>query len=81
MVHTSYSLFHASVKSTGNGEAIITLDSKVVYNHYGTKNGISDGFGGYIDERAEVMLLSRNIVIKGTDEPAPYDLEGGASSR
>jgi len=38
---------------------------------------VPDGFGGYIDETAEVALLTRNIVITGSDEAAPYNLEGG----
>lgn len=56
---------------------IITLDSRVNWNHWGEQFGIPDGFGGFIDERAEVALLSRNIMITGQDEPAPNQLEGG----
>ena len=55
---------------------MITLDGPLMYDHYGTYNGLSDGFGGYVDERSEVMLISRNIQITGTDEPPPHDLEG-----
>ena len=45
--------------------------------HYGNPYGIPDGFGGFVDERAEVALLNRTIVIRGLDEPAPYQYEGG----
>jgi len=31
----------------------------------GTPRAIPDGFGGFVDERAEVALLSRNIVLTG----------------
>lgn len=48
----------------------------MVYKHWGNLTGVTDGFGGYVDERAEVMLLTRNIVITGTEEPSPYQLEG-----
>jgi len=55
----------------------LTLDKPLTYNHYGNPLGVPDGFGGYIDETAEVALLSRNIVVTGSDEAAPYGLEGG----
>lgn len=65
-----------SVTSTGSGQSIISLRQPLKYKHYGTIHGLSDGFGGFVDERAEVLLLSRRIVITSTDEPAPYNLEG-----
>lgn len=57
--------------------SIITLSQALQWMHFGDPKGVRDGFGGYIDERGEVALLSRNIVITGTDEPAPYNYEGG----
>lgn len=55
----------------------LTLDKALQWSHWGNARGIPDGFGGFVDERAEVALLSRNIVITGVDEPAPYQYEGG----
>ena len=53
---------------------MITLDKPLKYMHYGLTE--TDGFGGTVDQRTEVALLTRNIVITGTDEPAPSDLDG-----
>lgn len=55
----------------------IRLESAVKNKHIGDARAIPDGFGGFIDQRAEVALLSRNIQIQGLQEGAPYDLEGG----
>lgn len=55
--------------------AVITLNKAVKYEHFGNAK-LSDGLGGYVDQRAEVALLSRNIQIKGMVEPPPYDLDG-----
>jgi len=63
--------------STAPGSCEVLLARPLVYNHFGDPKGVPDGFGGYIEEAAEVALLTRNIVITGTDEPAPYSLEGG----
>lgn len=49
--------------------------------HYGEPNSLSDGFGGFVDERAEVALLDRNIVVMGTKEDEPYNLEGTVSHK
>lgn len=57
--------------------SIITLDGSLRWMHYGDPRGVPDGFGGYVDERAEVALLSRRIVITGEDEPPPHQYEGG----
>lgn len=43
-----------------NSTTLISLDGPLRYNHYGQVNGLNDGFGGFIEERAEVMLLSKN---------------------
>lgn len=61
----------------GSQRLHLALDQPLNFNHYGDPRGIPDGFGGHIDETAEVAVLARNIVIAGTDEPAPHDLEGG----
>ena len=57
------------------------LDHSFQYMHYGQFQGLPDGLGGYVDERAEVALLSRRITIFGTAEAAPYDLEGEVAER
>ena len=44
---------------------LISLSAPLKNNH--------EGLGPI---RAEVALLNRTIVIQGTDEPAPYQLEG-----
>eukprot|EP00271_Cylindrocystis_brebissonii_P022455 TRINITY_DN8652_c0_g1_i1.p1 TRINITY_DN8652_c0_g1~~TRINITY_DN8652_c0_g1_i1.p1 ORF type:complete len:1139 (-),score=148.93 TRINITY_DN8652_c0_g1_i1:828-4244(-) len=54
-----------------------TLDRPLKYMHWGGNQTLSDGFGGFIDESAEVALLSRNIVIKGTEESGANSLQGG----
>lgn len=54
----------------------ITLNKAFTWMHFGDAKGIPDGFGGFVDERAEVALLSRNIVLTGVDEPPPYQYEG-----
>eukprot|EP00271_Cylindrocystis_brebissonii_P021385 TRINITY_DN7575_c0_g1_i1.p1 TRINITY_DN7575_c0_g1~~TRINITY_DN7575_c0_g1_i1.p1 ORF type:complete len:1194 (-),score=130.61 TRINITY_DN7575_c0_g1_i1:1675-5256(-) len=66
-----------SVVSIGAGRSFITLSGAMRYMHYGSPNTLTDGFGGFLDQQAEVVLVSRNIVIMGTDEPSPYQLEGG----
>ena len=55
----------------------LSLDHSFAYNHYGQYQGLPDGLGGFVDERAEVALLSRNILIFGTEEEGAYKLEGG----
>lgn len=59
-----------------NSRTKISLDKELQYMHYGRPNSLSDGFGGFIEQRAEVALLDRNIKVTGTQEPAPFDLEG-----
>jgi len=82
---TSYFSLHEDVvtitkkQHLGKNKYRLTLNKGLTFNHSGDPLGIPDGFGGYIDETAEVALLRRNIVITGTDEPAPHELEGGTS--
>eukprot|EP00271_Cylindrocystis_brebissonii_P008679 TRINITY_DN23152_c0_g1_i1.p1 TRINITY_DN23152_c0_g1~~TRINITY_DN23152_c0_g1_i1.p1 ORF type:complete len:1355 (+),score=152.80 TRINITY_DN23152_c0_g1_i1:1043-5107(+) len=70
------------ISKSVNGKTTISLDAAFVYMHWGDLKGLSDGFGGYIDQTAEVALLSKRIVIKGTEEGSvpvtdPYYLQGG----
>lgn len=57
------------------GVTELRLNRPLRYNHYGRY--VPDGFKGAIDERAEVALLTRNIVIRGSVEQGPHKLEGG----
>ena len=51
----------------------ITLTAALKYSHWGTIQSIS---GATVDQRAEVGLLSRNIVIEGDPATAPNGLGG-----
>lgn len=45
----------------------MTFRSALKFNHYGAAQPISTK-NGTLDMRAQVILLSRNVVIEGTDE-------------
>lgn len=60
----------------GATNSTVLLDKPLKYMHYGQPRSLDDGFGGFIDQRAEVALLSRNIVITGTKEAPPKQREG-----
>ena len=49
------------------GNPIITLDSALVYSHFAGVESVGSE-GDFIEMRAEVGLLTRNIVIKGDDD-------------
>lgn len=53
------------------------MNSRFQYKHFGDPRGLPDGFGGFIDERAEVGLLTRRIRISSPTEPEPNALHGG----
>ncbi|CAI5467409.1 unnamed protein product [Closterium sp. Yama58-4] len=74
---TLHSLRLPSVTTFPNGTSLLTLSSPLAYSHFGDPLGVPDGFGGYIDERAEVALLSRTVTITSVPESSPYDREGG----
>ncbi|CAI5492091.1 unnamed protein product, partial [Closterium sp. Naga37s-1] len=60
-----------------SGGSKIFLEKPLRLMHFGDPKGVPDGYGGFVDQRAEVALLNRSIAITGTDEPAPYHREGG----
>ncbi|CAI5994927.1 unnamed protein product [Closterium sp. NIES-64] len=62
---------------TGPSSSIISLYRPLKHSHDGEKNAVRDGFGGTVDVRAEVALLTRNIVIQGVHEQPPYQYDGG----
>ena len=51
---------------TAIDQGTITLDSPLDFYHYGTADSTGDTYNG-IDIRNEVLLLTRNIVIRGED--------------
>ncbi|GJP29908.1 hypothetical protein CLOM_g20367 [Closterium sp. NIES-68] len=66
-----------AVTTFPNGTSLLTLSRPLSYSHFGDPLGVPDGFGGYINERAEVALLSRTVTITSTPEASPYEKEGG----
>ncbi|CAI7748593.1 unnamed protein product [Closterium sp. NIES-53] len=64
-----------SVTAVGGNKWKVALSAPLSYSHFGEV--VSDGFGGTIDERGEVVLLNRTVVIRGEDEAAPHNWEGG----
>lgn len=49
---------------------IAQLDRPLTYYHYGAANSTASYYGGIVDIRGEVMLLSRNVKIVGNDSDA-----------
>lgn len=54
-----------SVKIVSINDSLITVEPALKYNHFG--NSIINTVKGNLDMRAEVMLLTRNVVITGDD--------------
>ncbi|CAI6007157.1 unnamed protein product [Closterium sp. NIES-64] len=63
------------VTAVGGSKWKVALSAPLSYSHFGEV--VPDGFGGTIDERGEVVLLNRTVTIRGEDEAAPYNWEGG----
>lgn len=66
-----------AVAPAGQGHTWIRVKERLRWNHVGDPRGVSDGLGGAVHERAEVALLSRNIVITGVSETGDARFEGG----
>ena len=62
-----------TITNVAAGGTVITLDEPLTYNHFGK---ILSYGGKDIDMRAEVGLLSRNIVILGDDQSASTETGG-----
>lgn len=66
-----------------NGGRTLTLEAALAHSHTGTTQSYSNGLSSpnertwVLDERAEVGLLSRNIVIRGTPGSGELALTGG----
>ncbi|CAI7857081.1 unnamed protein product, partial [Closterium sp. NIES-54] len=65
------------VRRVSPSSSIISLYRPLKHSHDGERNAVRDGFGGTVDVRAEVALLTRNIVIQGVHEQPPYQYDGG----
>jgi hypothetical protein len=59
----------ASITSYNNVTGVVTLNKKLSYYHWGALTSTGPQYNG-VDMRGEVMLLSRNIKIKGNDTDA-----------
>jgi hypothetical protein len=59
---------YAEIVGYDSDTGIVTLDQNLTYYHFGAEKSTGDNnnFGG-VDMRGEVILLSRNIKITGTD--------------
>ncbi|CAI5994803.1 unnamed protein product [Closterium sp. NIES-65] len=68
---------HDGERNAVRDGSIISLYRPLKHSHDGEKNAVRDGFGGTVDVRAEVALLTRNIVIQGVHEQPPYQYDGG----
>ncbi|MEM7490468.1 MAG: G8 domain-containing protein, partial [Pseudomonadota bacterium] len=58
---------------TGIDGGTISFDTPLDYDHYGAQQVLSDG--EVLDMRAEVANLSRNIVIRGEEDPNEKELK------
>ncbi|CAI5504733.1 unnamed protein product [Closterium sp. Naga37s-1] len=65
----------ASGPGKSDGRYKIYLKTALKKRHDGVK--ISDGVGGTVGIYGEVALLDRHIAITGSNEPAPYQYDGG----
>ncbi|CAI5470029.1 unnamed protein product [Closterium sp. Yama58-4] len=65
------------VRRINPSSSVISLYRPLKHSHDGERHAVRDGFGGTVDVRAEVALLTRNIVIQGVHEQPPYQYDGG----
>lgn len=63
---SEYAIISSYDRATGE----LVLDRALAAYHYGASNSTASIYGGIVDIRAEVFLLSRNIKIAGADEEA-----------
>eukprot|EP00850_Spirogloea_muscicola_P025667 SM003864S14612 [mRNA] locus=s3864:50:954:+ [translate_table: standard] len=61
-----------------SGGSALSLAGQLAYSHQGTllPAPLFDGAAVALDQCAEVALLTRNVAVRGLDEPSPFDLEG-----
>lgn len=63
---------YAEIVSYSNFTGETVISKQLSYYHYGRKASTESSYNG-VDMRAEVYLLSRNIVIQGADPETPLD--------
>ena len=65
--------FIQSIDRTNISNPVITLDSQMLYTHFAK----TENYGGVdIDIRAEVGLLTRNVVYRGDPETSSANMYG-----
>jgi hypothetical protein len=65
-----YDIDYAVVSAYNSATGQVTLDRALSAYHYGASTSSASTYGGVIDIRAEVVMLSRNIKISGEDVEA-----------
>jgi hypothetical protein len=68
---------HRTILAIADDKKTITLDQALDYKHFASTQYVGDD-GDFIDERAEVGLLSRNVVFRGDPETTPENEYGAA---
>ena len=61
---------HRTIKSVDSTRKILTLDQPLSHKHFAETYNVGT-LGEFIDMRAEVGLLSRNVVFRGDLETSP----------
>jgi hypothetical protein len=64
-----FELDTATITSYSSETGVATLDRKLSYYHWGASTSTGPQYSG-VDMRGEVMLLTRNIKIRGNDTDA-----------
>jgi hypothetical protein len=57
-----------AIDRSNPSKPILTLDKELVYKHFASTEVVGDGEDDFIDIRAEVGLLSRNVRYRGDPE-------------
>jgi hypothetical protein len=61
-----------SITTDGSGNTVIGLDTALGYTHIGAIHSQSGVVGGEVDMRAEVAVLTRNILLTGDADSEKY---------
>lgn len=57
------------VRSYNNETGLVTLNRTLNYYHFGAPESTASNYSG-VDIRGEIILLTRNVLIEGTDDEA-----------
>jgi len=68
---------HRTILSVDATKKILTLDQRLDFKHFAETQYFGDD-GDFIDMRAEVGLLSRNVVFRGDTETSAVNQYGAA---